>query len=322
MNIPSAGISDVERIEMQYPFLYFTRAHNPDGSGFGPYRGGLGSYRIYLVYGSKDCSVDYKPYGGVAQGGFGLFGGFPTGMSANRIVVQAGVEMLERVKKGEYPDTQAMRAGEWGPIDLPRGVPERIPLPEGSLVIDYVAGGGGFGDPLDREPRAVARDHLRGWVTRRTAEAIYGVVIEPDGKSIDLPATEARRREIREQRLGDRKPVSAKTSVEDLSDGWRTLLRFHAGVEIAAAGRKRIIRCSRCRHVFCKAGESYKLHALRRVVDLNRLMPYPLPSGDPYSGEFHFYFCPRCAAELQVDLFCPAAGGDPVLWDVQIDTPQ
>jgi N-methylhydantoinase B/oxoprolinase/acetone carboxylase alpha subunit len=43
MNIPSAGISDVERIEMQYPFLYFTRSHNPDGSGFGQNRGGLGS---------------------------------------------------------------------------------------------------------------------------------------------------------------------------------------------------------------------------------------------------------------------------------------
>jgi N-methylhydantoinase B len=71
MNIPSAGISDVERIEMQYPFLYFTRAHNRDGSGFGRHRGGFGSYRIYLVYGSQDCTVDYKPYGGIAQGGSG-----------------------------------------------------------------------------------------------------------------------------------------------------------------------------------------------------------------------------------------------------------
>src|SRR4026207_2307459 len=42
MNIPSAGISDVERIEMQYPFLYFTRSHNPDGRGFGPDARGLG----------------------------------------------------------------------------------------------------------------------------------------------------------------------------------------------------------------------------------------------------------------------------------------
>jgi N-methylhydantoinase B len=319
MNIPSAGISDVERIEMQYPFLYFTRAHNPDGSGFGRYRGGLGSYRIYLVYGSQDCSVDYKPYGGVAQGGFGLFGGYPTGISANRIVVQAGVEMLQRIKNGEHPDTHAMRAGDWGPIYLPQGVPERIPLTEGSLVIDYVAGGGGFGDPLDRDPRAVEQDYRRGWVTRETAESIYGVVMDSDGKRVDLPATESRRRETREQRLRDAKPVSEKASIEDdFGDGWRSVLRFHAGLEIAASGRRRIIRCSRCGHVFCKAGESYKLHALHRAVDLNDFMPHSLPSGEPFSGELHFHFCPGCGAQLQVDLFCPPAGGDAILWDIRI----
>src|SRR3990167_4440887 len=155
MNIPSAGITDIERIEMQYPFLYFTRGHNRDGSGFGQYRGGLGSYRIYLISGSQDCSVDYKPYGGIAQGGFGLFGGYPTGISATRVMAEAGLQMLDRVRKGEYPEVQALRAGEWGKTYLPEGVPERIALPEGSLLVDYVAGGGGFGDPLDRDPSAV-----------------------------------------------------------------------------------------------------------------------------------------------------------------------
>jgi hypothetical protein len=46
----------------------------------------LGSHRIYLIYGSQDCSVDYKPYGGVAQGGFGLGGGYPTGIGATRVM--------------------------------------------------------------------------------------------------------------------------------------------------------------------------------------------------------------------------------------------
>ncbi|HEX2386675.1 MAG TPA: hydantoinase B/oxoprolinase family protein, partial [Candidatus Binatia bacterium] len=121
MNIPSAGISDVERIEMQYPFLYFTRGHNRDGSGFGKYRGGLGSYRIYLIYGSKDCSVDYKPYGGIAQGGFGLFGGYPTGIGAMRVMTQAGVDMVENVKQGKYPDAPSMRGREWGEPFHPQG---------------------------------------------------------------------------------------------------------------------------------------------------------------------------------------------------------
>jgi len=44
----------------------------------------MGSYRIYLIYGSKDCSVDYKTLWRRRQGGFGLAGGFPTGIGATR----------------------------------------------------------------------------------------------------------------------------------------------------------------------------------------------------------------------------------------------
>jgi N-methylhydantoinase B len=319
MNIPSAGISDIERIEMQYPFLYFTRSHNPDGSGFGQYRGGLGSYRIYLIYGSKDCSVDYKPYGGVAQGGFGLSGGYPTGIGATRVMIEAGVEMLENVRNGAHPTGLAMRAGAWGKAFHPAGVPERTPLPEGSLLVDYVAGGGGFGDPIDRDPQAVLRDFGRGWMSREIAERVYGVILDEDGKSVNVAATDARRRQTRESRKQNA-PVSGKTtSVETaISNGWQTLLRFHAALEISVRGTERVIRCNRCGHVLCSVNENYKLYALHRTVHLGDIMP-PLPTGEPYIGEYHEYFCPGCATQLQVDMFSPSLGGDAVLWDTRID---
>ena len=79
MNIPSGGISDVERIEMQYPLLYFTRNHNMDGPGAGKYRGGLGSFRVTMVYGSQDFTNDYKPYGGIPQGAFRAVRRLPRG---------------------------------------------------------------------------------------------------------------------------------------------------------------------------------------------------------------------------------------------------
>ncbi len=320
MNIPSAGISDIERIEMQYPFLYFTRGHNCDGSGFGQYRGGLGSYRIYLICGSQDCTVDYKPYGGLAQGGFGLFGAYPTGISSMRVMAQAGLKILERVTQGDYPEAQAIRAGAWGKTYHPEGVPERIALPEGSLLVDYVAGGGGFGDPLDREPQAVLRDFGRGWVSRETAERIYGVVLDQEGKKVDETASANRRKQIRESRFLEGKPPSGKTTSwkEDSRGEWRTALRFHAVLEIAVDGRQPVIRCRRCGHLFCPAEENYKLHALRRVVHLKDFMPYSLPTGEPYIGEYHQYFCPGCATQLQVDLYSPTLGGEPILWDTRI----
>jgi len=319
MNIPSAGITDIERIEMQYPFLYFTRSHNPDGSGFGRYRGGLGSYRIYLIYGSQDCSVDYKPYGGVAQGGFGVCGGYPTGIGATRVMIEAGLEMLERVRQGEHPTGRAMRAGEWGKSFLPAGVPERIPLPEGSLLVDYVAGGGGFGDPLDRDPQAVLKDFGRAWISREIAERIYGIVLNSDGTAVDGPATEARRREIREARKQKSAPVSGRTSDVSPSDnGWKSVLQFHAALQVSTDGKQHVIRCGRCGHLFCNARENYKLYALHQSVHLNEVMP-PLPSGEPYIGEYHLYYCPGCATQLQVDMFSPTLGGDPILWDTRLD---
>ncbi len=317
MNIPSAGISDIERIEMQYPFLYFTRSHNPDGSGFGQYRGGLGSYRIYLIYGSKDCSVDYKPYGGVAQGGFGLAGGYPTGIGATRVMIEAGLEMLGRVKAGEYPTVGAMRAGEWGKSILPAGVPERVPLPEGTLLVDYVAGGGGFGDPIDRDPGAVLKDFGYGWVSREIAERIYGVVFADGGKAVDSAASEDCRRLIREARKQDA-PISQRSSDKAAAvSSDSQLLRFHAALEIIGNGKKKAIRCSRCGHLYCKADENYKHFALHRILDLNDSMP-PLPTGERYIGEYHIYSCPGCATQLQVDLYSPSLGGDPVLWDTRI----
>jgi hypothetical protein len=228
--------------------------------------------------------------------------------------------MLDKVRSGNYPTGQAMRAGQWGKSFLPAGVPERIPLPGGSLLVDYVAGGGGFGDPIDRDPQAVLRDFGRGWVSREIAERVYGVILQKEGKDVDAPATDARRRDILEARRQNAAPVSGDTtSVEASSaDGWETRLRFHAALEICARRKERAIRCSRCGHLFCKADENYKLYALHRSVHLREIMP-PLPTNEPYIGEYHEYFCPGCATQLQVDLFSPSLGGDPVLWDTKIE---
>jgi len=49
-------------------------------------------------------------------------------------------------------------------------------------------GGGGFGDPAERDPARVARDVRLGYVSRAAALAIYKVALHPDG-SLDVEAT-------------------------------------------------------------------------------------------------------------------------------------
>ena len=66
-------------------------------------------------------------------------------------------------------------------------------------------GGGGFGDPLDRDPAAVLRDVRDGVVTQREAEEVYGVVfatasLDSGTPVIDIEATRARQHEMRAAR--------------------------------------------------------------------------------------------------------------------------
>jgi N-methylhydantoinase B len=61
------------------------------------------------------------------------------------------------------------------------------------------SGGGGFGDPLERDPARVAADVGEGYVTPLAAETIYGVVLR--GGAPDDVATAARRAELRATRV-------------------------------------------------------------------------------------------------------------------------
>jgi N-methylhydantoinase B len=80
------------------------------------------------------------------------------------------------------------------------------PLVAGDLVVMQSAGGGGFGDPLERDPRRVRQDVVAGYVSPERARDGYGVVLTADG-SVDEAATRARRAELRTLRR--RFPVRA-----------------------------------------------------------------------------------------------------------------
>jgi N-methylhydantoinase B len=52
-----------------------------------------------------------------------------------------------------------------------------VPIAPGERVTCVSAGGGGYGDPLSREPEAVRRDVAFGYVSREAALAVYGVEV-------------------------------------------------------------------------------------------------------------------------------------------------
>jgi N-methylhydantoinase B len=70
-------------------------------------------------------------------------------------------------------------------------------LEPGDALEIYTTGGGGYGDPLGRDPAAVLEDVLDGRVSPEAARQTYGIVLDPAGRAVDAAATEARRRSMR-----------------------------------------------------------------------------------------------------------------------------
>jgi N-methylhydantoinase B len=69
-------------------------------------------------------------------------------------------------------------------------------------------GGGGYGDPLDRDPEAVHRDVKAAWVSKEAAKVIYGVIT--DGATLDAAATAKERSSVRAQRVDGLKNDASK----------------------------------------------------------------------------------------------------------------
>jgi N-methylhydantoinase B len=161
----------VEEVEVCYPVLTRSYGLIPDSEGPGKFRGGLGVRREYTFV---DHDVMFTVLADRRKfAPFGLLGG-------------------GEGKKARY--THLRRDGSQ--VDLPSKT--TFPVQAGEVVVYETCGGGGYGDPLDRNPSWVLRDVIEGKVSRERALSAYGVVFNADGMQVDAAATEDLRRRRRE----------------------------------------------------------------------------------------------------------------------------
>jgi N-methylhydantoinase B len=74
----------------------------------------------------------------------------------------------------------------------------------GNVIELITTGGGGWGDPLLRDPDLVRWDVVRGLVSEQAAREVYGVQLGSDiDRTVDAAATERLRSELREQSRSD-----------------------------------------------------------------------------------------------------------------------
>ncbi len=162
--ISTATIPPAEILESLYPVMFTQWALRPDSGGPGFNRGGLGA--IYEIEALADGATDVSLLG--ERGKFPPFG-VNGGKSAalNRFTYQSA--------SGEHTPPLVSKVTD---IRIDAGQHVRLETP----------GGGGFGNPLTRDPVRVARDVDLGYVTPAAARKDYGVVIGEDG-AVDAAAT-------------------------------------------------------------------------------------------------------------------------------------
>jgi N-methylhydantoinase B len=182
----------VEYVEKEFPLRIEQYAIRPDSGGPGLYRGGCGVIRDVRVLcdtaelGNRMENSKFPPYG-VAGGRAGRPGS---------ILLNPGT------------------AGEREVLPTSDGVA----LKRGDLLRLMTCGGGGWGDPRERDPLLVQQDVQRGFVSVEGALEDYGVVLAPDTLEIDKAATEARRRNhTGPSSLFDRGPTFAAAETEWLA---------------------------------------------------------------------------------------------------------
>lgn len=161
----------VEVVEARYPLRIERYELRRDSGGPGKYRGGLGAIRNYRILNhSAQMTVTYERS---KQPPWGLFGG-EQGATNGVVLFNSKSEEPVKIQKAT-----------------------RYPLPSGTLLSTRTGGGGGWGDPLERDPRLVKEDVMDGYVSPEAAREDYGVVLDPQAYEVNWEATEELRRELR-----------------------------------------------------------------------------------------------------------------------------
>ncbi|MEE8348433.1 MAG: hydantoinase B/oxoprolinase family protein [Acidobacteriota bacterium] len=178
-----------EFLESFYPIRVERLAVRPDSGGPGQFRGGLGYWKEvrFLQDGFimiRDDRMLLQPFG--AAGG------------------KAGAGSLYILNPGTEDELPNPTKTDF------------MPIRKGDLLRILTPGGGGWGDPLLREPETVLQDVQSGWVSLESARSDYGVIIHSDSTVVLDEETDQERKRLRQSR--------APLRIVDRGERFRALL--------------------------------------------------------------------------------------------------
>jgi len=292
-NIVQARTPDAEMNEFAYPILYLWRREEPDSGGPGRFRGGVGGSSCFILHDTpaRQLNLTVSSTGKAFPQATGMSGGFPAN-TAHDIMF-----------RGSTIRGQLQRTGIPTKLSEIDGRQEFIQVAVDSYMgwddayYTHWQGGGGYGDPLMREPAEVAEDVAEGKVTPSAARSVYGVVLQRDHRP-DADATRRERQELRAAREKAGTTRNAPTGGTGKSGG-RTL---DDNLVVDTAGNT---CCKHCGTVVGTPGNPFLHLATRREGPPT--LAGPQIHGDPYNFVeekivFRHACCPGCFASLLTEV--------------------
>lgn len=215
---PEGDMGDIEIWEMAEPLLYLGRNVKANSGGYGKYRGGCGFETLRMVWNAQDWTMFFMG-NGFMNSDWGMMGGYPSATGYRFEAHSTGLD--KRIAKGEslplgadldptHPDYENhLNATAEVKRDKQCMTTEDC-YANHDLYLNYLRGGPGFGDPIDREPKAIEADLNQKFLLPEYAQKVYGAVFTQDERgvfTVNAAKTEARRAEIRKERLARAVPT-------------------------------------------------------------------------------------------------------------------
>ena len=301
-------VTNMERAEELFPWLYLWRMEGADTGGPGKYRGGTGCCNMFIPWGTPQVGVHNLGMGQKTRLANGLCGGYPAPNVHSYVIRNSNV--LSMLAEGRMPKSEEDVEGR----REPRSTLDSFYLEKDDVYVVYYGGGGGFGDPLERGPDKVADDVKNGYVSASEALRTYGVVVDTVSVTADPVATNAARTAQMRERLGGAEPAPR---LEESVGAEGSLVDWGGVIAIKETKDDLAYFCLRCGRMLGSIQRDWKAYSIRHVAPMSKAQPPELPSDEKSQlREFH---CPHCGVLFEA-LNLGIEQPDPVTFSLDPDS--
>jgi N-methylhydantoinase B/oxoprolinase/acetone carboxylase alpha subunit len=216
-----ADTAEQEVMEEEVPFMQLVAKRLVrDNMGFGKFNGGMGYEMIVASEGSPHWGFMTVTSGAKFSSVYGMFGGY--GCGTYPLAMVKGVNVYDAVRKDpskfdlsmeKVMNEQPFEGGRYSTYHM--GLQFDV-AKDGELYMISQGAGGGYGDPLERDPESVIRDAELNRITAKVARDIFAVAYDEQTFRLDAEATDQLRAQARQDRLRRGKPY------QEFVDEWVT----------------------------------------------------------------------------------------------------